>query len=203
MEMIYVEPGSFTMGSPEYELGRDRNDEAQQQVTLTRGFWLGKYEVTQRQWERVMGYNPSCFKGPNRPVDNVTWEKCQEFIQKVNSQFNYGARFPTEAEWEYACRAESKGAYGGTGRLDEMGWYSGNSGGVTHDVGNREPNQWGFCDMHGNVWEYCENKMLRGGCLNNMDKFCRSAFRNRYRPNYLYGREVIGFRLCCSTVPNE
>ena len=203
MEMIYVEPRSFTMGSPEYELGRDRNDEAQQIVTLTRGFWLGKFEVTQRQWESVMGYNRSCFKGPNRPVENITWGECQEFIQKVNSQFNYGARFPTEAEWECACRAGSKGAYGGTGRLDEMGWHSGNSGGVTHDVGNREPNQWGFCDMHGNVWEYCENKMLRGGCLNNMDKFCRSAFRNRYRPNYLYGREVIGFRLCCSTVPNE
>jgi len=211
MEMIYVGPGSFIMGSPAYELGRHRSDEMQRRATLANGFWLGKYEVTQRQWESVMGYNPSRFKGDNRPVENVTWEECQKFIQRVNSRFNCGARLPTEAEWEYACRAESTGAYAGTGSLDDMGWYSGNSGGVTHDVGLKGANGWGFCDMHGNVYEYCENKynafgdyrMLRGGSWNSKANFCRSAFRNRDRPDYLHGRDGNGFRLCCSTLPNE
>ena len=95
--------------------------------------------------------------------------------------------------------------------MGNMGWYSGNSGGVTHDVGQKGANGWGFYDMHGNVYEYCENRynalgdyrMLRGGCWNSKANFCRSAFRNRYRSNYLYGRDGSGFRLCCSTIPQE
>ena len=194
------------MGSPEDEIGRDRNDEAQRRVTLTKGFWLGKYEVTQKQWESVMGYKHSTkFPGNNRPVDNVSWEECQSFIHKINSQFNCGARLPTEAEWEYACRAGTTGEYGGSGKLNDMGWYSGNSGynDGTHDVGQKSANEWGFYDMHGNVWEYCGNKMLRGGSRNNEKKFCRSAFRKRYRPDDRHDREVSGFRLCCSIIPGE
>ena len=104
MELIYVSPGAFTMGSPSSEAGRF-DDETQHQVTLTKGFWLGKYEVTQRQWRSVMGNNPSRFKGDDRPVETVSWDDCQKFIQKVNARLKCGARLPTEAEWEYACRA--------------------------------------------------------------------------------------------------
>ena len=108
MEMIYVGPGTFTMGSPSSEEGR-MNDETQHRVTLTKGFWLGKYEVTQKQWRSVMGSNPSEFKGDSNPVENVSWNDCQEFVRKVNDaarcQFGGSARLPTEAEWEYACRA--------------------------------------------------------------------------------------------------
>ena len=110
MELIYVSPGAFTMGSPSSEAGRF-NDETQHQVTLTKGFWLGKYEVTQRQWRSVMGNNPSRFKGEDRPVETVSWDDCQKFIQKVNARLKCGARFPSEAEWEYACRAGATTAY--------------------------------------------------------------------------------------------
>ena len=110
MELIYVAPGAFTMGSPSSEAGRF-DDETQHQVTLTKGFWLGKYEVTQRQWRSVMGNNPSRFKGDDRPVEIVSWDDCQKFIQKVNARLKCGARLPTEAEWEYACRAGTTTAY--------------------------------------------------------------------------------------------
>ena len=196
MEMIYVKAGPFIMGSPETELGRHGSDKAQRQVTLTQGFWLGKYEVTQAQWESVMGCNPSLFKdnwfkdnrlkGAKRPTVGVTWEDCRNFIQKINSEYDYGARLPTEAEWEYSCRAESTGAYGRPGeKLNDTGWYSGNSGGVTHDVGQKKPNKWGFYDMHGNVWEWCEGCVLRGGGYHAKAEECRSAFRNIIRDDLL------------------
>ena len=141
MEMIYVAPGSFMMGSPSSEEGRD-DDETQHRVTLTKGFWLGKYEVTQAQWQSVMGSNPSYFKSPERPVENVSWNDCQEFVRAVNvrvkEQLGGNVRLPTEAEWEYACRGGTDtslpsgqnlvvlGACNGRG-LNEISWYSGNS----------------------------------------------------------------------------
>ena len=220
MEMIYVEPGTFTMGSPGSEDGRFDN-ETQHSVTLTKGFWLGKYEVTQAQWKSVMGDNPSCFKGDDLPVENVSWDECQEFCRKVNEaaklQFGGEARLPTEAEWEYACRAGSTGAYSGTGNLDSMGWYYGNSGNETHPVGQKRANDWGFYDMHGNVWEWCSdwygeypggsetdpkgpasggNRVLRGGSWNGNARSCRSAYRDWYIPGYRNWSR--GFRLACS-----
>ena len=104
IEMVWIPPGTFTMGSPSGEEGRLDN-ERQHQVTLTKGFWLGKYEVTQAQWESVMGSNPSHFKGRDLPVEQVSWNDCQEFIRKLNARGEGGFRLPTEAEWEYACRA--------------------------------------------------------------------------------------------------
>ena len=219
MEMIYVAPGTFTMGSPISEEGR-YDSESQHQVTLTKNYWLGKYEVTQAQWESVMGENPSRLKGGNRPVENVSWEDCQRFIRKINSQRHCGARLPTEAEWEFACRAGSTGPYGGNGSLDDMGWYGGNSGSETHPVGQKQANAWGFYDMHGNVYEWCEDwygdygsattdpagpasggvRVVRGGCWCSFAQFCRSAYRSRSSPG---DRGIRGLRLCCSAEPCE
>ena len=141
--MVWIPPGEFVMGSPETETEAGRNDdETQHRVRLTRGFWMGKYEVTQEQWERVIGSNPSEFKGAKNPVENVPWDECQEFIKKLNAQVKDGGfRLPTEAEWEYACRAGTAGAF--AGKPDAMGWYLGNSGNMTYPVGLKRPNDWG------------------------------------------------------------
>ena len=221
MEMIYCAPGSFMMGSSEDEEYRD-DDETQHKVTLTKGFWLGKYPVTQSQWESVMGDNPFCDEGDDNPVDSVSWDDCKEFIKKINSRFNFTARFPTEAEWEYACRAGNGEAYSGTGDLDEMGWYDENSEYETHPVGEKEPNDWGFYDMHGNVWEWCADwsgsyptkavtdpkgptsgdlRVLRGGSWLHNAGGCRSALRLSDGPDD--GDILYGFRLCCSAGSHE
>ena len=230
MEMIYVAPGSFTMGSPESEEGRD-DDEKQHRVTLTKGFWLGKYEVTQKQWESVMGDNSSHFKGGDLPVEQVSWEDCQEFIRKVNASLNCGARLPTEAEWEYACRAGTRSAYSWGDALngDKANCNGNYPCGTTVKgpykertvaVGNYQPNAWGFYDMHGNVWEWCNdwhadypsgsvtdpmgrvsggNRVLRGGGWYDNARNCRSALRNRLWPGIC--NLNCGFRLCCSARP--
>jgi len=169
MEMIYVAPGSFTMGSPTSEDGRE-SDETQHRVTLTKGFWLGKYEVTQKQWQSVMGYNPSLFKSDDRPVEGVSWEDCQKFISGVDSearrQLGGEARLPTEAEWEYACRAGTTTAYfwGDALNGDKANCDGNFPCGIavkgrykekTTPVGSYSANAWGFYDMHGNVSEWC------------------------------------------------
>ena len=225
MEMIYVAPGSFMMGSPTSVASRG-DDETQHRVTLSQGFWLGKYEVTQRQWRSVMGYNPSEFHfgGDDKPVDSVSWFCCQKFIRKVNEQLNCGARLPTEAEWEYACRAGTTGAYGGTGELDEMGWYDRSYTDGPYSVGQKSSNAWGFFDMHGNVQEWCndvyaeystgsvtdprgpvglfnnvKDHVSRGGCWFSDARDCRSAYRSKGEPGQRYCYR--GFRLCCSALP--
>ena len=216
LEMIWCEPGSFMMGSPVAEEGRF-DDEPLHQVTLTKGFWLGKYEVTQRQWQSVMGENPSKFKNPDRPVEGVSWEDCNAFISRLNVVLGGVARFPTEAEWEYACRAGSSGAVSGNGQLMEMAWYDANSGNETHDVGKNLANAWGFYDMHGNVLEWCYDwfgkldtlshidpkgpptgsfRVLRGGCWFFYARDCRSAYRLKRDP--VLRNAIYGFRLACS-----
>jgi formylglycine-generating enzyme required for sulfatase activity len=147
MEMVWCPPGSFTMGITDGWLTLFYGPA--HEVTLTKGFWMAKTEVTQAQWQSVMGNNPSKHEGDNLPVENVSWNDCREFCQKA------GLSLPTEAEWEYACRAGSTEKYGGTGNLEDMGWYDENSQGETHPVGDKKPNAWGLYDMHGNVCEWC------------------------------------------------
>ena len=152
MEFVPIAPGTFEMGEKErWRLGELKLHK----VTLTRGFEMGRYEVTQAEWESIMGSNPSHFGkscGKNCPVDNVTWEEVQEFISKLNEiKDGYNYRLPTEAEWEYACRAGLSGDF--EGDLEEMGWFASNSGGTTHEVGKKKANDWGLYDMYGNVFE--------------------------------------------------
>lgn len=212
MEIIWCGPGSFEMGSPSTEHGRF-DDEPVRKVTLTKGFWLGKYEVTQKQWLSVMRTNPSRFAGMSRPVDGVSWVDCGMFIRRVNAQLGGLARLPTEAEWEYACRAGSVSAVAGSGVIEEMAWYDANSEEQTHDVGRNKPNAWGFYDMHGNVLEWCADwyfkpkgdavdpkgppagsfKILRGGCWFFYESDCRSAYRLRREPHIR--NCIFGFRL--------
>ena len=224
MEMIWCPPGEFEMGSPLTEDGRFE-DEVSHPVKLTRGFWLGKYEVTQGQWKSVMGDEGaslrSRFKGEKRPVENVSWHDCQSFMRKMNETLGGAARLPTEAEWEYACRAGTTGAFAGDGSVDEMAWYDGNSGSQTHDVGTKKANAWGFHDMHGNVLEWCADwfaktatgsvdpkgpasgsfRVLRGGSWFYYARDCRSAYRQKRDPSIR--NFVFGFRLAITAGAND
>ena len=214
MEMIWCSPGKFQMGSPSGEPGRLSN-EPLHSVTLTRGFWLGKYEVTQRQWESVMRSNHSRFRNADNPVENISWHDCEAFIKRVSASFGGKARLPTEAEWEYACRAGSNAPFAGSGVASEMAWYDENSDHQTHEVGRNKPNAWGFYDMHGNVLEWCSDwfsepkgdavdpkgppsgsfKVLRGGCWFFLGSDCRCAYRLKREPSLR--NCIFGFRVAC------
>jgi formylglycine-generating enzyme required for sulfatase activity len=227
------------MGSPASEPDRQPN-ETQHEVTLTQGFWIGKTEVTQAQWSAIMGTKPAYFPEKTvvrwkvlkwqipvwrqdflarrwqMPVEQVSWDDCQEFCKKAGGS----CRLPTEAEWEYACRAGAPGPFAGTGVLNEMGWYDGNSDGKTHPVGRKKPNAWGLCDMHGNVWEWCQDyydgdypagavtdptgpaagvdRAHRGGGWRIQSRNCRSALRSGDEPGLRF--KFLGFRVVLPAV---
>jgi formylglycine-generating enzyme required for sulfatase activity len=209
-----VPSGSFTMGSSSNEEGAS-SDESQVEVTVSQSFWLAKTELTQAQWVAVMGSNPSEFKGLNLPVENVSWEDAQAFIAKLNEKqiLPQGWKFalPSEAQWEYACRAGEKGPYSG-GSLEEVGWYHGNSGSRTHGVGQKKPNALGLYDMHGNVYEWCSDwyedtlkggidpvgpssgaaRVDRGGSWDDLASRCRAALRAVDSPGNRF--RLLGFR---------
>ncbi len=146
-EFCPIHAGTFRMESNEVKLGQD--------------FYLGKYPVTQQQWDTVMGNNPSSFRGGSLPVETVSWDDVQNFIQILNTKSGKNVyRLPTEAEWEYACRAGSTSVYyfgNDESQLGEYAWYDGNSGQTTHPVGQKKPNGWGLYDMYGNVWEWTDS----------------------------------------------
>jgi formylglycine-generating enzyme required for sulfatase activity len=217
MEFIWIPKGSFMMGSPELESGR-MNSEKQHRVNLTKGYWLGATEVTQGQWEAVMGNDPSKFKlcGSNCPVEQVSWGDAQEFIKKLNGK-GYGSfALPTEAQWEYAARAGTTTAYSFgnyPSQLGDYAWYGDNSGDKTHPVASKKTNPWGLYDMHGNVFEWTEDwyssrpsgttdptggssgshRVFRGGGWVSYAEYLRSAFRGRNSPGNRF--DFVGFRL--------
>ncbi len=230
MEFVLIPAGRFTMGSPQHEAGRFSNEGPQHEVEISRAFYMGKYEVTQGQWRAVMGNNPSRFQscGDDCPVEQVSWDDAQEFIRTLNAKEGEEKyRLPTEAEWEYACRAGSRSAYafgGDAGRLGEYAWYGGNCGQKTHPVGQKGPNVWGLYDMHGNVWEWCQDwygkyasgfatdpagpgggagRAYRGGSCARAPRNLRCANRNNNPPGNRNNN--IGFRLIrgASTMNNH
>ena len=213
LEMVLIPAGKFKMGSPASEKGR-RDNEKQYEVTITKPFYIGKYEVTQEEWQAVMGNNPSEMKGVILPVTRVSWDDCQEFIKKLNANTNGGYRLPTEAEWEYACRAGTTTAYSFGDKItpkDANYWESKINKSVI--VGSYKPNAFGLYDMHGNLFEWCEDwhgeypftvtdpkgpakgeyRVLRGGSFYYNDSNARSSFRFDYSPSFRLF--YIGFRL--------
>ena len=221
MEFARIPAGTFQMGAADDDDDARDNEKPRHEVTISRALHLGRFPVTQKQWRAVMGENPSYFKGPDRPVENVCWEDAQEFIAKLNAAEGHDRyRLPTEAEWEYACRAGGGTKYSFGDDADELGnhaWYGDNSGDKTRPVGRKQPNAWGLHDMHGNVWEWCEDRygkygakavvdpqgpgagedrVLRGGGWFNDAKYCRSAIRYGGGPGNRY--DSTGFRLALS-----
>jgi formylglycine-generating enzyme required for sulfatase activity len=221
LEMLWVKPGTFEMGSPTTEAGRGSN-EAEHNVTLTKGFYLGQYEVTQTQWEKVMGDNPSHFKGANRPVEKVSWTEVTSFCEKLTEMESEAGRLPagmayqlpTEAQWEYACRAGTRSAYSFGENLTSRQANIDEVVDETTPVGNYPANPWGFHDMHGNVLEWCadwygdypsgvvrdpvgpavgSSRVSRGGSWSYSAYFARSALRRRGVP--ADSINSLGFRL--------
>jgi len=157
LDFVWIPPGTFMMGSPKSE-SEWYNTEKQHRVTISQGFWIGRFEVTQEQWKSVMGKNPSYFSGKNNPVESVSWDDIQVYLSKLNKSSDGYYRLPTEAEWEYACRAGATTAYhfgSDSSNLGDYAWTFFNSSESTHPVGAKKPNSWGLYDMHGNVREWC------------------------------------------------
>jgi formylglycine-generating enzyme required for sulfatase activity len=221
MEFVLIQPGTFQMGAD------DGNSDTKpvHTVHIGQAFYLGKHEVTQEQWQAMIGNNPSRYKGDSLPVENVSWHDAQEFLRRLNAREGGQAvyRLPTEAEWEYAARAGSTARYSFGNSTKELGryaWYNGNAGNTTHAVGTLQPNVWGLYDMHGNVsewvqdcydnsydgapsdgraWEIdnCTWRVARGGSFVYPHEVLHSAVRVRVEPEVRF--LDIGFR--CVRVP--
>lgn len=225
MEFVWIEAGTFVMGAPRRQDGRADPDGPPHQVTLTRGFWLGKFALTQRVWAEVMGTTPWAGKKyvrehPNCPAVCVSWDEVQAFIQHLNETAgDWRYRLPTEAEWEYACRAGTTSAWSmgdDESQLGEYAWYGANAWNVgeryAHEVGLKKPNPWGLYDMHGNVYEWVQDRygpyagtaqtdpagppkgaarIRRGGSFYFNARSLRSAFRSHRSPRHSNSRTGV------------
>lgn len=220
MEFVKIPAGCFQMGCGPSDKDCASNAKPRHEVCVNE-FWIGRYEVTQAQWLKIMGNNPAKFQdSPSHPVEQVSWNDVQEYIKKLNwetGEFCY--RLPTEAEWEYVARAGSDADYcfgNDRSKLGNYAWYNDNSAGKTHAVGQKKPNVWGLYDMHGNVWEWCEDtgqdnyngapidgsawvvsgypsRVIRGGGFGDNAQGIRSANRIKYfATDRVY---ILGFRL--------
>ena len=220
IDMVRVEAGTFTMGATAEMKNPDDDEKPTHQVTLTNDYYIGKYEVTQALWKAVMGKNPSLFKGDNLPVEQVSWDDCQEFISKLNRITGKMFRLPTEAEWEYAARGGNKSRgyqYSGSNNLLDVAWCGDNSGSKTRAVGTKQPNELGIYDMSGNVDEWCQDwkgayssssqvnptgansgsyRVCRGGSWGCIARICRSSYRYCGTPVSRY--TFLGLRLVLS-----
>ena len=220
IDMVKVEAGTFMMGATSEMKKPDYDEKPVRQVTLTNDYYMGKYEVTQSLWQAVMGSNPSKFKGDDLPVEQVSWNDCQEFVSKLNSMTGRMFRLPTEAEWEYAARGGKKSRgyqYSGNSKISNVAWYHGNSARRTHSVGTKQANELGLYDMSGNVLEWCQDwygsyvsssqmnptgavsgsyHVFRGGSWSSYAWSCRSSSRNYVTPNFRNNN--LGLRLVLS-----
>jgi len=222
LDLMPIAPGTFQMGSAS---GGEFTERPVTRVTITKPYWLGKTEVTQAQWQALMQGNPSKFKGDNLPVEMVNWNEAMDFCRKLTDRERAAGRLPagyiyslpTEAQWEYACRAGTTGDF--AGNLDAMGWYQANSDETTHPVGQKQANAWGLHDMHGNVSEWCSDwsadypggnvtdprgvsdflRVNRGGNWMGGADFIRSAVRGGNQPGYR--DSYLGFRLALVVQP--
>ncbi len=241
LELVKCPPGSFMMGSPEEEHSRIKKEidsnhkeaygfeysEELHSVNINKAFYIGKYEVTQRQYEAIMGNNPSKFKDDNNPVESIDWVKAKLFCARLNSLYKkhlpkgYKFDLPTEEQWEYACRASISTTFkdrnNNFDNIDEVAWYSDNASNTTHMVGQKIPNAWGIYDMQGNVWEWCKdvyidykekgkitvhlnnNKyVIRGGSWINNSSYCRST--TRLCDYYSFYSNILGFRVAIVSI---
>jgi formylglycine-generating enzyme required for sulfatase activity len=250
LEMVLIPAGEFMMGSPDSDKGAAKDEKPQHRVRITRPFYLGKYPVTQEQWTALMSTNPSHFSGPRNPVEEVSWDDCQSFFTRLNQKvaegtiqhgdYSHGSgpslgpkkagagkfQLPTEAQWEYACRAGTTTIFcfgDDESGLNEYGWYDKNSGGTSHPVGEKKPNAWGLYDMHGNIWQWCEDwydpayyahsptddpdgpatgteRVSHGGCWFSPARSARSA--NHGRIEAAHRGSHLGFRAAMSPPDN-
>lgn len=214
MKLAYIPAGEFDMGSPGDEKGRE-GEEVRHHVKLTKAFRIGTTEVTAAQWQKLMQQKRGSFDGENLAAHEISWTDAVAFCEKLSKAEGKKYRLPTEAEWEYACRAGSSARFSGSEKLDELGWFDDNAGEQPHPVAAKKPNAWGLYDMHGNVTEWCadpyttpypsaeatdpappaegKGRVTRGGSWSSFERGCRCASRGSVP--VAHQLKTVGFRV--------
>jgi formylglycine-generating enzyme required for sulfatase activity len=220
IKFAFIPAGEFDMGSPADEKGREE-EETKHRVKISKPFRMSTTEITQAQWKALMGQRRGEFDGENLPVESATWKDAVAFCEKLSQVEGKKCRLPTEAEWEYACRAGATGRFSGGEKLDELAWYDDNAEEKTHPVASKKPNAWGLYDMHGNVAEWCADfyvspyaaqnatdptgpaqgtgRVIRGGSWSSFERGCRSASRSSANP--AHQPKTVGVRVLMEVEP--